>query len=434
MSGFTLPDRNAIESQQLQSLRQLLSACQESNSFYKKKINQVGLDGNLASLNDYFRKMPLTTKDQLVADQIEHPPYGTNLTEPLSHYTRFSQTSGTTGDPLRWLDTPQSWQSMIENWQQVFIAAGVTKKDRCLFPFSFGPFLGFWLAFESASQLGCLTCPAGGLSSSARLKMILDNQITVLCCTPTYAIRLAEVALLENIDLKNSSVKTIIVAGESGGSISSTRSHIESLWPGAKLFDHHGMTEVGPATYGCPQNPTVLHVMENAFLAEILDPNTQKPLPPGEIGELVLTTLTRTASPLLRYRTGDLVKAATDSPCFCGRYTLALEGGVLSRTDSMVIIRGVNLFPSAIEAVLRTMPNLAEYRVTIDQAATLTEIKIEVELTVLAENQIQWRKSLEKKLKDTFALRIPVSIVSQGILPRFEMKAKRWVILSSDLL
>jgi len=420
-------NRKALESKQLQSLRQLLSACLETNAFYAEKIRRANLSATLSCLNDFYQNMPLTTKAQLMADQKNHPPYGSNLTEPLLHYTRFSQTSATTDAPLRWLDTPQSWQAMIENWKQVFCAAGVTGQDRCLFPFSFGPFIGFWLAFESATQLGCLCFPAGGFSSSARLKMILDNRITVLCCTPTYAIRLAEVAHLEKVDLTSSSVKTIIVAGEPGGSIPATRSHIESLWPGARLFDHHGMTEVGPVTFACPENPTTLHVMENAFIAEILDPQTQKTLPPGQTGELVLTTLTRTASPLLRYRTGDLVKAASSSPCACGRYNLALEGAILSRTDDMIVIRGVNLFPSAVEAVLRTMPNLAEYQVIIDQEKSLLEIKIQVELTSSSDNQKQWSQSLENKLRDAFALRIPVTIVPQNTLPRFEMKAKRWI-------
>lgn len=429
MSACFFPDRQAIETRQLQTLKQLLATCLESSAFYADKIKSAGIDASLTNLNDFYQSMPLTTKAELVADQNGHPPYGSNLTEPVDHYTRFSQTSSTTNTPLRWLDTPQSWQGMIDNWKQVFQAAGVNKNDRCLFAFSFAPFIGFWLAFEAASQLGCLSLPAGGLSSSARLKMIMDNRVTVLCCTPTYAIRLAQVTQSEKVDLAGSSVKTIIVAGEPGGSIPATRNHIESLWPGAKVFDHHGMTEVGPVSFACCENPTNLHVMENAFIPEILDPVTHKTTEPGQTGELILTTLIRTASPLLRYRTGDLVKAVTNNPCGCGRFDLTLEGGILSRADDMVIIRGVNLFPSAVEAVLRTMPDLVEYQVVVDRNKALADIKIKVELASAIDNEKRWLKSVENKLRDAFALRIPVTIVDPGALPHFEMKAKRWIYL-----
>ena len=194
------------------------------------------------------------------------PPFGTNLTYPLTCYTRFHQTSGTTGQPLRWLDTPASWEAMVENWMDVFRAATIGAADRVYFAFSFGPFIGFWMAFESAERLGCLCLPGGGLSSVARIRAILENAATALCCTPTYAIRLGEVAAEEGIDLAESNVRRIIVAGEPGGSIPATRRHIEQLWPGARVFDHHGMTEVGPVTYECPVVPGVLHVIERGHI------------------------------------------------------------------------------------------------------------------------------------------------------------------------
>ena len=194
------------------------------------------------------------------------------------------------------------------------------------------------------------------------MKAILENQITVLCCTPTYALRLAEVAARDKTDLGKSRVKKIIVAGEPGGSIPATRERLEKLWPGAKVFDHHGMTEAGPVTYECPAQPGILHVIESAYLAEIVDPQSGKKVSSGETGELILTTLGRTGSPLLRYRTGDLVCAAENSPCACGTFDLALRGGILGRADDMIIVRGVNIYPSAIEDVVcvgsKKLPNI----------------------------------------------------------------------------
>jgi phenylacetate-CoA ligase len=197
---------------------------------------------------------------------------------------------------------------MLESWKTVYRAAGVSPADRALFAFSFGPFIGFWMAYEAASQMGCLCFPGGGLTSATRLRIVLENEATLLCCTPTYALRLAEVAKLEGINLSASKLKTIIVAGEPGGSIPATRERIESAWPNAKVFDHHGMTEVGPVTHEWPKKKNNLQIIDAAYLAEVIHPETHAPVAEGEEGELCLTTLTRTAMPLLRYRTGDLVR------------------------------------------------------------------------------------------------------------------------------
>jgi phenylacetate-CoA ligase len=224
---------------------------------------------------------------------------------------------------LRWLDTPESWQWMVESWMEIFRVSGVTGSDRIYFAFSFGPFIGFWLGFEAGTRLGALCIPGGGLSSTARLKAILDNQATVLCCTPTYALRLAEVAAQEGIDLSKSAVKRIFAAGEPGASIPATRARLESQWPGAKVIDHHGMTETGPVTFECPARPGTLHVIESAYFPEVIHRETGEPMPPGSTGELILTTLGRTGSPVLRYRTGDIVKTADQPVCVCGRSTNA---------------------------------------------------------------------------------------------------------------
>ncbi len=241
--------REAVRSVQLEQLRELLRIVRPANAFYETKLAAAGIDASIESLEDFTARCPFTTKDELAADQAAHPPYGTNPSFPLEQYNRIHQTSGTTGKPLRWLDTPESWQSMLESWQAVYHAAGVSPTDRALFAFSFGPFIGFWMAYEAAAQMGCLCFPGGGLTSTTRLRILLENEVTILCCTPTYALRLAEVAAQEGMDLSSARLKTIVVAGEPGGSIPATRERIEAAWPQAKVFDHHGMTEVGPVTH-----------------------------------------------------------------------------------------------------------------------------------------------------------------------------------------
>ena len=418
------PGRAVLAASQLEQLRSLLAELFPANRFYTRKQTDCGVTFDIASLADFSARFPFTTKDEIVADQLQHPPYGTNLTYPIERYTRYHQTSGTTGTPLRWLDTPESWDWMLESWTEILRAAGVGSGDRVFFAFSFGPFIGFWLAFESAGRLGCLCLPGGGASSAARLRMILDNQASVLCCTPTYAIRLGEVAAAEKIDLKPSRVKTIIVAGEPGGSIPATRARIESLWPRARVFDHHGMTEVGPVSCECPRQPGILHVLERAYYAEVLDPATGQAVVPGQTGELVLTTLGRTGSPLLRYRTGDLVKPVAD-PCPCGRAELALDGGILGRVDDMIVVRGVNIYPAAVEEIIRSSGDVAEYRVYLRESNALTEMQVEIEPVAGADDSVAAR--LERKFQDAFALRLPVIVVKPGSLPRFEMKAARWL-------
>jgi phenylacetate-CoA ligase len=409
---------------QLEKLRILVEAL-HGNPFYSAKLRAAGVESAPATLAEFSARVPFTYKAEIAADQLRHPPFGSNLTYPLERYTRFSQTSGTTGTPLRWLDTPESWDWMLDCWARVFQAAGAGTQDRVFFPFSFGPFLGFWLAFESAARLGCLTIPGGGMRSAGRLRTILDNQVTVLCATPSYALRLAEVAGEEGIDLSRCKVRRIIVAGEPGGSIPATRSLIESRWGGAQVLDHHGMTEIGPVSYECPNRRGVLHIIEQAFFPEAIDPETLEPVEPGGIGELVLTNLGRLGSPLLRYRTGDVVRRACEGCCPCGSQEMALEGGIVGRADDMVMVRGVNLYPSAVEEVVRSSGAVAEFRVETYTERGLTEMAIHIEPAPGHPPGLE--QQIATALQTAFGLRVSVSALPPGTLPRFEGKARRWI-------
>jgi phenylacetate-CoA ligase len=432
MMSSAFPGRVEIAAAQLYQLRALLTAIISANSFYSQKLSSAGVTSETASLEDFIRRFPFTIKAELVDDQRRHPPYGSNLTFPVNRYNRCHQTSGSSGAPIRWLDTPESWSWMLDNWEQIHRAGGTTHVDRIFFAFSFGPFLGFWTAFESAARMGCLCLPGGGMNSVSRLHAILDHQATVLCCTPTYAIHLAEIAAAEKIDLSKSCVRTLSVAGEPGGSIPATRQRLEQLWPGTRVYDHHGMTEVGPVSFECPVRPGVLHIMESSYFAEIIDPATGQVVERGQVGELVLTTLGRTGSPLLRYRTGDLVRcevrgAKGEIPCACGRHDLALPGGILGRTDDMVVVRGVNIFPSAVEEIIRACGGVAEYRVRVNRARALAELSVQIEPTPDCADAEALVCKLERAFESAFNLRVPVTMAAPGALPRFEMKARRWI-------
>jgi phenylacetate-CoA ligase len=417
--------RDTIEQRQQDRLQLLLEALSE-NRFYSARLRAAGVPSHLA-LSEFLNRIPFTVKQDIADDQRLHPPYGTNLSYPLERYTRFCQTSGTSGSPIHWLDTPESWNWMLNCWTQVFQAAAIGPPDRLFFAFSFAPFLGFWTAFEAAVKLGVLSIPGGGLSSAARLGLIRENATTVLCCTPTYALHLAEVAKEEGFDLSSTKVSRIIVAGEPGGSIPNVRMRIESAWQGARVIDHHGMTETGPVSYQCPALPDVLHILESDFIAEVIDPQTGLAVASGQTGELVLTNLGRLGSPVLRYRTSDLVKRAESTACVCGSQEMALQGGILGRTDDMVTVRGVNLYPAAVEEIVRSCQGVGEYRVVFEKRRELAEVALEVEPSADCQDCSTLGERLRKILGRAFPLRIPVSVLPVGSLPRFEMKAKRWV-------
>ena len=391
-----------LSTPQRERLGALLAEILPRNAFYAARF--AGSD-----LSD-LSSLPFTTKADLLADQAANPPYGTVLTYPRERYCRLHQTSGTSGRPLRWLDTPESWDWMLGCWRRMFEMIGLRPDDRLFFAFSFGPFLGFWTAYDAASRAGRFCLPAGGMSSGARLRLLLDNEITVVFCTPTYALRLAEVAGDEGIDLASSPVRAVVVAGEPGGSIPGTRARIESAWS-ARVFDHSGMTEIGPAAIECPANPAGLHVLEDDYIAEVIDPADGQPVPAGQAGELVLTNLGRVGSSLIRYRTGDLV-SVDPRPCPCGSAYLRLDGGILGRCDDMIHLRGNNVYPSALEALLRRFPEVAEYRVEVEAVngggAGLVE-------------------RVDRAIRDELLFRAEVRLVAPGSLPRFEMKARRFV-------
>lgn len=425
-------DRAAIEERQARRLERLLAEIYGPNRFYTRKLDAAGLTPAAIRLPADLGRIPMTTKAELAADQIEHAPWGTALTEPIAHYTRYCQTSSTTGRPMRWLDTNASWQWVIDCWKAVFDAARVGSEDRIFFPFSFGPFLGFWSAFDAASQIGAMAIPGGGMSSQIRLATIDAIRPTVLCCTPTYALRLAEVAAVErqrspdSAPLSACSVRVVIVAGEPGGSIPATRLRIEESW-GARVIDHHGLTEVGPVSFECWEQPGGLHVNEAEFLCEVVDAATGEPVSDGCPGELVVTNLGRTASPVVRYRTGDIVVRRSGA-CACGRAWARLDGGILARADDMVTVRGVNVYPAAVEAVVRQLPEIVEFRSTVTQGDAMRLLAIEIELADQTASPRAIASRVASEIREAIGLTVPVDVVPSGSLPRFEMKARRFVV------
>lgn len=412
-------DREAIWQRQLRKLQQLLAQVLKANPFYRRKLAEAGVKcpEDVRTPEDY-RQLPLTTKEELSADQRSHPPFGTNLTFPQERYTRIHRTSGTTAEPLLWLDTAESWTWWGRCWAAVYRGAGVTSADRIFFAFSFGPFIGFWSGHEGARLIGAMSIPGGGMSSLERLKAVLFHQATVLVSTPTYALHLAEVAAKEEIDLVNSSIRATVHAGEPGASLPATKRRIQTAW-GARCYDHVGATEVGAWGFEC-QAQAGVHLNEGEFICEVIDPETGRPA--GE-GELVITNLGRPCMPVIRYRTRDRVRLQADR-CPCGRTFRSLEGGVIGRVDDLLIIRGVNVYPTAVENIVRQFPEVGEFAVDVRRRGALDEMELRLEAS--GDRAQVVCAAVAQALRDALGLRVDVQPVPCGTLPRFELKARRF--------
>ena len=423
--GNVYLSKEEIKNVQLKKLNDLLMFVNQNNAFYSAKYQ--GIKFPLNSLAE-LENLPFATKKEFVSDQNDFPPLGKNHSYPEENYIRYHQTSGTTGRPLKVLDTAESWDWLADCWVEVYRAAGVTKHDRLFLAFAFGPFLGFWTAYEGAKKIGALVFPGGGQTSLERLQSIINNKITVLVCTPSYALHLEEVAKEAGIDLSQTSIKKTIHAGEPGASVPAVRDKIEQIW-GASCYDHSGMTEIGVVSYSC-DSKAGLHCNESEYIVEVIDPETLKPVANGEKGELVLTNLGRWGYPAIRYRTHDLV-IKDETICSCGNPNILLPGGIIGRTDDMMIVRGINIFPPSIEAILREFVELVEFRIVLYTVGGMDQVKVEVELSDYSEKHKaqndQTLDAMRKLLRERLGLRIDVELKDSHALPRFEMKARRMV-------
>ena len=415
--------RERLRKLQFDKLQRLLREISGRNRFYTKKWKDAGIvPDNIHSFSD-FQKLPFTCKSELVSAQEEAPPFGTNATFSPEAYTRVHQTSGTTGTPLRVVDTPESWDWWGYCWGHVLRGAGVTARDRVFLPFSFGPFIGFWATVEGAKRVGAMMIPGGGWDSIQRLHMMRDLGATVVCCTPTYALRLAEVGREEHFDMRSLSVRALIHAGEPGASVAQTKARIETAW-GAKCFDHAGASEVGAHSFECELQSGGIHVIESEFIAEVIDPQTGQQAAAGEIGELVITNLGRPGFPVIRYRTGDLVRLNL-APCACGRTFARFDGGLLGRSDDMVTIRGVNVYPTAIENVIRQFASVDEFQVMVTTVQEMRQLEVEIEV-VSGNDTEHVRTDVEQAIYQALSLRPTVKVAKPGTLAHFEMKARRF--------
>ena len=421
-------DSATLEELQVRRFREQAVYVHENSPFYRAKFDEADLDPTSIETMADIRKVPTTSKDELREAQTTEPfPYGDLLAVSPEEVTEYHQTSGTTGQPVRQADSWQDWEWWGECWATVLWAQGVRPDDRVFFPFSYNVFVAFWAAHYAAERIGAEIVPGGNLSSVQRVRKMDELDVTVFASTPTYALRLAEVAEEEGFDPAGMTVERIVCAGEPGASIPGTKDRIENRW-GASVYDHAGATEAGAWGFSCNSESTGIHVNEADFLVEVLDEEGQ-PVADGEQGEIVITPLAREAQPYLRFELRDLVEIHSGEICDCGRTFRFAKGGVLGRSDDLTKVNGVLLSPTAIEDTVRQCGVVSdEYRVAIEKH---DQKDIDV-ITLICESASggestteEIERTLREDLKGTTNLTFQVDVEEHESLERFELKADR---------
>jgi phenylacetate-CoA ligase len=424
--------RDELEALQLIKLRRLCEWAAARSPWYRDSFRRAGFEPEqLKTLAD-LRRVPLLTREDLMASQAEQPPFGRLPVAGPEAAIRYHTTSGTTGrEPLRALDSAKDWTWQAEMWCYGLWGFGVRPADIGYVAFGYGSFIGFWGLHYGLEKLGALNIPGGAQTTENRVKQIVGFGSTVVASTPTYALRLAQEAERLGIDLPASQVERLILSGEPAGSIPQTKALIERLW-GAKAGDTAGMTEIGTImVFECSRQPGGTHIIEDHFVEEVVDPASGEPVGYGEQGERVVTSFGRGIMPLLRYRSADLVSKLPASTCTCGRTFDLYEGGILGRVDDMKLVRGTNVYPRAVEGVVREFAAIEEFQLVLTRDEHLLDrITLRAELPPGASDD-SWREireGLAKALAEVHeGLRFEVERADPGALPRFELKARRTV-------
>jgi len=423
----TLP-REELQALQLRKLRNLVEWTDAQVPFHSKRLRDSGVTSDSIATLDDLRRIPFMTRDEWMEGQLEHPPYGPILAAPEDAAVRYHMTSGTTGrTPIRVLDSLKDWEWIAEMWCYGLWGFGVRPTDTVFVAFGYSTFIGFWGLHYACEKMGCLTLPGGAMTTEQRVQQIVDMGATVVCSTPTYALRMAQEAKSMGIDLATSNVQRLILSGEPAGSIPATKKLIEEQW-GAKAGDTAGMTELGTIMiFECDHQPGGTHIIEDHYIEEVVDPETDEPVPYGEMGERVVTSFGRGFIPVLRYRTRDFVIKVPHDRCDCGRTFDIYDGGIRGRVDDMKLVRGTNVYPRAVEAIVREHEEIDEFQIHLYTAEGIRdEIEVLVEIPDAKSDRERILSELQRSLADAHeGLRFGVKEAETGSLPRFELKAKR---------
>ncbi|SHK53653.1 phenylacetate-CoA ligase [Pseudonocardia thermophila] len=427
----------------LERMQHQLRYVYEELPFYRRLYDEHGFHPDqVRSIEDFTTKVPVITKKMLVADQREHPPFG-SYSKPLppGGIARIHGSSGTSGVPTMYAVSRSDWERAGEVHAMAQWCAGVRPDDIVQVGFPFGLFFGGWGVVQGAERIGATLFPLGVTDSEKHLELISRLGSTVFSATPSYCIHLLSVAEKMGIDLRESTVRHLLVGGEPGGSLPGTRTIIEEGW-GATVADAGSTSEMYPfqTNVGCTAG-TGTHLFIDEVYTEVVNAeDLNEPIPVGQRGAVVYTHLWRDSQPMIRFAPGDETYLDTE-PCPCGRTYPRLPEGILGRLDDMLVIRGANVFPSAIEVGLRSVPELGpEFRIHVRTVGALDELTVQAELTHTVSGELaslseddrdKRREEITRKAEDalrrTVSIRVPVELLEPGTLPETTFKARRVV-------
>ncbi|MBE9571585.1 MAG: phenylacetate--CoA ligase family protein [Proteobacteria bacterium] len=425
----TLPQEK-LQILQLKKFKRMVEWAYNNSPFYRRLYQEAGLEPEDIKAFEDIQKVPKIEKGMMREVQQRDPfPYGDMMTVPLERVTAFRQTSGTTGTPVYQADTWQDWEWWSESWCYILYAQGYRDTDRVFIPFGYNIFVAFWAGHYAAEKLGCEVVPGGVLDTQSRILKMQELKCNAFMATPTYVLGMADTAINKlGIDpVKDLNIQKITCAGEPGASIPTTKKRMEDAW-GAKVYDHIGATEIGAWGYECTEQPGGLHVNEGFFLVEIEDIETGEIITePGKEGKMIITALDRMAKPCIRFDSKDVIRWA-DHQCDCGRTFRLIDGGVVGRADDITKVKGVLLAPTAIEEVVRSIPELGdEYEVVVSKKGDIDNILLKIEILQGKETE---QESILFSLKDQLRIKTnlgyKIEVHPYGSLPRYEVKAKRF--------
>jgi phenylacetate-CoA ligase len=414
---------------QLAKFKKILKWAYQNSPFYRDLYQKAGLEpGDIKTFDD-IRKVPKTEKSMLREAQGKEPyPYGSILSVPLEQVTEYRQTSGTTGQPVYHPETWQDWEWSAESWAYALYAYGYRDYDRVFLPFGYSINIAFWAAHYAAEKIGCEVVPGGVLDTEARILKMKEIRATAFMATPTYILGMADTARKLGLDpAKDLYIRKITAAGEPGASVPATKKRMEEAW-GAKVYDQVGATEIGHWGFEC-QAQAGLHVLEAFHLLEIEDIETGATITkPGQRGSMVITTFDRYAHPCIRFDSKDIIEWSPIEKCECGRTFRLLKGGVVGRADDITKVKGVLLAPTAIEEVVRGIPELGdEYEVTVTKKGDIDNITLKVETAPGFKGDVRAvEQKLVQQLRLKTGLRYNLEFHDYGTLPRYAVKARRF--------
>ncbi|MEW6470730.1 MAG: AMP-binding protein [Actinomycetota bacterium] len=420
--------REVLDALHLQRICNLVGWAYEHSPLHRRIYDDAGVKpSDIRTWDDFHHRLPFTDKPQYLADQDENPAGIGGLALRQEHWQQYFHTTGTTGRFLNEVFTQYELQKAGSQYCYGLWDFGIRPGDSMFFCFDFGMWIGLWSFYWGARDLGLTVVSGGGLPGIERVRKILDRRPTIVTGTPTYLLHLAELAEAEGLDVRDAGVRMIAGGGESGFSIPVTRRRLQEAWGTEHVFDAYGVGEALFVAQSCREWAGGVHVVEDACHSYVVDPETGDPVSePGGVGEHVITSYTHFTQPFIKYRTHDLVRRDECPDHGCGWTWAHLPATVLGRTDFMVTVRGVNVYPTAVENLLGEVSGLTNhYELHITQTSGMDRMLVRVEAADSSADRQELAQSLAGHLRTHLGVGLETEVLTPGELPRYQLKSKR---------